>query len=172
MTIMTPGCCNSGNKPDFETPTDSDRRNTYDVTVEATDEGGNTVSRKMRVTVTNEEEEGTVTLSHTQPEVGTSLTASLTDPDKERSVTWQWYRGSALAADNRLCDSDGQPNCRIRNNANRATYTPVAADVGRSLTARASYTDGQGSGKNCRLSIYEGCASRDHRQHLSAVPRR
>ena len=98
------GVLNFKNTPDFEAPTDSDRRNTYDVTVEATDEGGNTVSRRVRVTVTNEEEDGTVTLSHTQPEVRTSLTATLTDPDKERNVTWQWYRGGA--ADNRPCDSD------------------------------------------------------------------
>ena len=130
--------------PDYEAPTDSDRRNTYDVTVEATDGGDNKVSRRVRVTVRNVEEEGTVTLSHTQPEVGASITASLSDPDNARSVTWQWYRGTPSET---FCDSDGQPSCRIRSNSNRSSYTPVAGDVGRLLTARANYTDGHGSGK-------------------------
>ena len=156
-----PGVLKFREKPNFETPTDSDRRNTYDVTVEATDEGGNTVSRKVRVTVTNEEEEGTVTLSHTQPEVGTSLTANLTDPDNPRSVTWQWYRGNPPAVD-RACDSDVDSGCRIRDNANRATYTPVAIiDVDEFLTARASYMDGQGSsGRVQTLKLLSLCEQR------------
>ena len=80
--------------PDFEAPTDSGRNNVYEVTVQATDEAGNTASQRVRITVENVEEVGVITLSHTQPEARARLTASLSDPDKARSVSWQWYRGS------------------------------------------------------------------------------
>ena len=52
------------------------------MTVTVTDMGGNTVSKKVTVTVTNVEENGSITLSHTHPEVGARLTATLTDPDR------------------------------------------------------------------------------------------
>ena len=58
-------------EPDYEAPTDSPRKdNVYEVTVQATDTGDNTVSKKVKVTVTNVEENGRVSLSHTHPEVG------------------------------------------------------------------------------------------------------
>ena len=80
--------------PDFEAPTDSGRNNVYEVTVQAADEAGNTASVKVKITVENVGEKGTVTLSHTRPEIGTvRLTASLSDPDREKSPRWQWYRG-------------------------------------------------------------------------------
>ena len=41
------------NGPDFEAPTDSGRNNVYEVTVQATDEAGNTASEKVRITVEN-----------------------------------------------------------------------------------------------------------------------
>ena len=78
--------------PDFEAPTDSGRNNVYEVTVQATDEAGNTASQKVKITVENVGEKGMVRLSHTQPEVGVRLTASLSDPDRERSPRYQWYR--------------------------------------------------------------------------------
>ena len=39
--------------PDFEAPKDSNRNNVYDVTVQTTDDGGNTVSNMVKVTVVN-----------------------------------------------------------------------------------------------------------------------
>ena len=140
--------------PDFEAPTDSGRNNGYDVTVQITDEGGNTVSQRVRVTVTNVEEAGSITLSHTQPEVGARLTATLTDPDRAKSPSWQWYRGDASAdgetleadATESCSDSETSGTCAI-DRATSATYRPVADDTG-VLTVRASYTDGQGSGKS------------------------
>ena len=45
----------------------------------------------VTINVTNVEELGTVTLSSVQPQVGTDLTANLTDPDGEiTGVTWKW----------------------------------------------------------------------------------
>ena len=54
--------------PDFEAPTDSGRNNVYEVTVQAADAAGNTVSERVRITVENVGEDGAITLSHTQPE--------------------------------------------------------------------------------------------------------
>ena len=124
--------------PDFEAPTDSGRNNGYDVTVQVTDDGGNTVSQRVRITVTNAEEAGTITLSHTQPEVGARLTATLTDPDRARgTIRWQWYRGSVTTKRRWQC---GQITMRkgalpmtssfhpasIDRGGTSATYTPVA----------------------------------------------
>ena len=44
--------------PDFEAPMDAGHNNTYNVTVVVTDSRGNTATRDVVVTVTNEEEAG------------------------------------------------------------------------------------------------------------------
>ena len=124
-------------KPDYENPTDVNTDNVYEVTVQASD-GKLTGMRKVKVTVENADEPGVVTLSQTQPRVGIAVTASLTDPDGSiSSLTWQWSNG----------DDDIE-------DANSDTYTPVGereddanGDVGDTLTATASYTDGEGASK-------------------------
>ena len=59
----------------------------YNVTVVVTDSDNNTDSRDVAVTVTNVEEDGTVTLSNLQPEDGVPITATLTDPDGRHNRT-------------------------------------------------------------------------------------
>ena len=86
--------------------------------------------------MTNEEEPGVVALNRTQPRVGVAVTASLSDPDGSVSgLTWQWSINGATA-------TDSTPNGDIED-ANSATYTPKAGDVGGTLTATAMYDDGQ-----------------------------
>jgi hypothetical protein len=127
----TPGQLKFKKKPDYEMPTDANMDNVYEVTVQASD-GKLTGMRKVKVTVENADEAGVVTLSKTQPRVGIAVTASLTDPDGSiSSLTWQWSNNDGDITD-----------------ANSDTYTPVAGDVGDTLTATASYTDGHGSGKS------------------------
>ena len=117
-------------KPDYESSTDANGDNVYEVTVQASD-GKLTGMRKVKVTVENADEDGTVSLSKTQPRVGIAVTASLTDPDGSvSSLTWQWSNNNGDIDD-----------------ANSDTYTPVAGDVGDTLTATASYTDGHGPTK-------------------------
>ena len=112
--------------------------NSYTVTVTATDPAGAEDIITVNITVNNVEEAGTVTLSSTQPQVIFQLTATLDDPDVvvSGSVTWSWARSS-----------DGNSSWTLISGKTSATYTPVAADVGRFLRATASYTDEQGSGK-------------------------
>ena len=120
-------------KPNFESPVDANRDNTYEVSVVATDSDGQASERDVIITVTNVDEDGTVTLSAVQPRIGVPITATLTDPDGDISnVSWVWTNGSDTL------DED---------DAKKATYTPVADDNGKTLTATATYTDGHGPGK-------------------------
>ena len=127
-------------KPDFEAPTDANSDNVYEVTVRAADGDGNRGEMAVKVTVENESEDGTVSLSRTQIRVGVPVTASLSDPDGSISgLTWQWYDGG-------VNENDLENNAI--EDANSDTYTPVADDDGDILSARASYTDGQGPMKS------------------------
>ena len=81
-----------------------------------------------------------MSFTSSQPQVGTELTASLSDPDGEvTEVSWQW--ASSATADGAFSDLSG-------NGAATASYTPQTADIDQYLQATASYTDPQGSGKS------------------------
>ena len=156
--------------PDFENPkgvalagTDSAAQateNTYKVVVAASDmeTGGVMGYHKVTVMVTNEDEAGKVSWtveandaddSHTagtpklvQIQVGASLMASVTDGDVRGGTktveaaradvavdpTWQWYRGGSLIS-----------------GATTDTYKTVAADVGSTIRAHATYRVGSDS---------------------------
>ena len=120
--------------PDYENPTDSNRDNEYLVSVQASD-GNHTVTKPVRVSVTNREEFGSVSLSALQPQVGTPLVANLVDPDgKVADRRWTWWSSPNLSAPWESID-----------NTTESSYTPLPQDVDRYLQARVSYKDGHGS---------------------------
>ena len=121
--------------PDYENPADMGGNNTYMVTVTA-GAGGIMDMVDVTVTVTNEEEMGTVTLSPTTARIDGMITATLSDPDLvvDSSVGWQWQKSMDMAS---WMDITG---------ANTNTYTAMATDEGYYLRAYASYTDGFGPG--------------------------
>ena len=120
-------------QPDYEKPTDADMDNVYEVTVQASD-GKLTGMLKVKVTVNNEEEAGTVSLDKVTPVEGIPVTATLKDADGGISkLTWQWSITGTTAGDV-VGDIPG---------ATSDTYTPKAGDVGGALTATAMYFDGQ-----------------------------
>ena len=120
--------------PNYEMPADANRDNVYMVTVVVTDSKKLTAMRDVTITITNMEEDGTVTLSSEQPKIGIALTATLEDVDGvvADSVKWTWH----------LNDDGSAPAIAM---ATSDTYTPKAAGM---LSAKASYTDGEGTGKS------------------------
>ena len=124
-------------EPDYE----AGRNNVYHVIVRVFD-GANTPALSVTVTVANVDEPGEITLGSLQPQVGTAVSAALSDPDGSLSGrSWQWQ----LSGDrNDWSDIAG---------ATAASYTPVAADEGRFLRVTASYTDGHGPGKTAATAL-------------------
>ena len=74
------------------------RPDSYFVTVTVSD-GEFTDELDVTVSVTNEDEAGSLTLSSVQPQVDTALTATLTDPDGLVSTDWVWERSQDNEAD-------------------------------------------------------------------------
>ena len=135
-------------EPDFETPGSADGDNIYEITITAASTGSATEKRTaldVTVTVTNENDRGTITLSAAQPRLGTALTATApSDTDGGVSgVTWKWESAVAIAdfatANADITEIEG---------ATSASYTPVVGDVDRALRATASYTDAHGPDKS------------------------
>ena len=126
---------------------DFERKPSYSFTIEVhdgRDGSGNTATtiddtQAVTITVENEEEPGTVTLT---TDTGTiqaraEVTATLEDDDIPTGVTWQWARS---------------PNGRTLwvniQGATLAAYTPtLEEDRGDYIRATASYTDGHGPNK-------------------------
>ena len=132
--------------PDYESPADvasadpanDASNNEYVVFVTARD-GADFTELELVVQVTNANEAtGTVTIDDTTPSVADELTATaadVADPDglpEPFAPAWQWYRTPAAGAETAIAA------------ATSSTYTVVRADVGAALTAKASWTDGDG----------------------------
>ena len=148
FAITTAGALTFGTPPDYEAPTDADKNNSYQVTVIATDTDDNATTRNVTVSVTNVDENGSVTLSNLQPQVGTRVNASLSDPDGSiSSLTWKWGTSTR-----QIWDTDNDEYIAGKTSS---SYTPVAGDVGGGsdtyLYAFASYTDGQGANKTASV---------------------
>ena len=101
---------------------------------------------EVTIEVTNVEEPGTVMLSTLQPQVGVSITATLSDSDtfgdggaKLPSITWQWYRGSSVIA-----------GATAGAGTVMSSYTPTTGDIGRVLSAKAMYDDGEDDDKTAQ----------------------
>ena len=147
FNISTAGILSFKTNPNYEKPADADMDNAYMVTVVATDAGTSTdrrigvdkltATRDVVITVMNADDMGTITLSSVQPKVGIDLVATLADEDGGvKDVKWQWYDADIVV-------SDFTTNAIAK--ATSATYTPVAGDVGKTLSVRAAYTDAFGS---------------------------
>ncbi len=136
--------------PNFESPADNGANNIYNVTVEVKDTNGSAVddSIAVTVTVTNVDEDGTVSISGTLSG-GEVLTASVTDIDGNiTSLTWRWQRETSTPGS--FTNISG---------ATSAMYTAVAADVDQKLKAIAMYTDPQGSGKTAEAETSSAIGS-------------
>ena len=121
-------------------PLDYEFKTSYSVTVSASDSkdidgNADTVIDKtidVTITVTDQDEAGTVILSSLQPQVDTALTATLVEPDDAANVTWTWHSSS-----------DWSSGWTAISGATSDTYTPVTGDVGNYLRATATFTNSQ-----------------------------
>ena len=105
--------------------------------VEVIDPDSVDATKILDLAVTDVEEDGVVTLSSTEPEVGTQLRATLEDGDGSVSgETWQWARSE-----------NGRTGWTNISGATSSSYTPVDADGDFFLRARVEYTDRRGVGK-------------------------
>ena len=123
---------------------DYEAKSVYTVTVsvrDGQDDDGNPDSAtddtvRVSIIVTNEDDEGVVTISSNQPLVGNTLRATLHDPDDVVVIHfWNW----STSLDKRRWIDTGS--------GIGDSYTPDADDVGRYLRATAYYNDGHGTGK-------------------------
>ena len=159
--------------PNYESPGDADGDNDYKVTVVVTDADGNTDEHDVTISVTNVEEDGTVTISTLQPRVGVELSASLTDPDLGiNGLMWQWYRGlnldlASLPTDE--CDAATDDNCLIED-ATSADYIPTSGDEGERLTAVATYKDGAETNTDVHSAAAAAVVIADRRPKAPVFP--
>ena len=118
-------------------PTDYEAKSGYSVIVGVRDGRGGTARITVTINIINMDEPGIVTLSTTEPQVGTALTVSLSDPDSSLSTEiWQWQR-----------TPDGSTWIVVPDTTS-AVYTPTANVAGNRLRAVVSYNDGEGNGKS------------------------
>ena len=120
-------------------------KKTYAVVVRARDVFNAATNTTVKISVTNVDEAGTVTLSPSPPRVGGVVTASINDPDGGVSLgtaTWQW----------RLAETESGAEQDISGATSRS-YTPPVEQEGKYLRATATYTDAIGAGKTAQSDL-------------------
>ena len=158
---------NPGDDEDFEDDGEfAPNDNNYQITVSVTEMSDALPAKRTDMAITviveNADDTGTVTLQWLQPEVGTAIMATLTDPDGGITGTgWKWYR-SKVARKPDVTDPDHWievADTLVTAQANEATssYTPqgdtvaeaddVAIDEDDYLRVMVSYTDSHGINK-------------------------
>ena len=92
---------------------------------------------ELTITVTNVNEPGMVVISPRQPQVGTELTAILTDKDNiaPGRGEWQWARSTSMT----------EPFTDIAERSRDSTYRPTSDDLGQYLRVTVEYVDRAGA---------------------------
>ena len=123
----------------LQTPPDFEQQARYSLTVGVSD-GSLLATQDVTVWVVNVDEAGTVALTSTQPQVGTPLTATLSDPDGSLTgAVWQWQRRASSSTDWQDVSAGVEGASGV---AEVSSYTPPAGDVGSRLQATVRYRDG------------------------------
>ena len=121
---------------------DFESKRSYSVTVRVADPDDRTDDISVTINLTDVDEEGTIEVSAETPEVGSVLTASLSDPDSGATVaSWSWER------------SDDQATWVVIPEATSDMYTPSSADEGLYLRATAIYSDAHGQDREAVMAF-------------------
>ena len=138
--------------PNFEA------QSSYSITLTVKDDRGAMSKLPVSVTVTNVEDDGSVSLTQREPQVGRTVAANLSDEDGKVKVTkWQWFRNASAATtksdledivnntDAVPCAAGATGLCKI-DKATSPSYTPGENDAGAENASRLAilvqYTDG------------------------------
>ncbi len=155
----------------FKTPPDFEQQASYAVSVAVADAEPLSATVTTTISVSNIDEAGTVALTSTQPQVGTPLTATLSDPDGSiTGAVWQWQRRASSAADWTEVPAGAEGASGV---AELSSYTPQAGDVGLRVQATVHYRDGHSSSatKTARSAATEGVVGPPEAPaSLTAVP--
>ena len=123
-------------KPDFE------EQSSYSITITGRS-GARSTSLDVTIDVVDADDDGEVSLTQRQPQVGREVSAILSDPDGGVSIErWEWFNvvGGDPSAECEAIPHDDGGWTQIEGAAS-AVYTPKLADVGRCLRATVIYTD-------------------------------
>ena len=123
----------------FATEPDYETAQSHTVAVTATDPHGASGSDDITINVRNVDEPGTLTISPDPARVRERVTLTVTDPDDGvRGTTWAWWPVSSAS---RTTGDDA------RNSVSAAFY-PNRTYANKKISARVTYTDNHGSGKD------------------------
>ena len=134
---------------DYEAPGDENTDNDYVVTIVVSD-GELQDTLAAIITISNEEEPGTITLTPKTLQIGQPLTAGITDPDGHVSTqSWSWERSPE--------DQEGWEEITGEDDE---SYTPAPEDAGLLLRVTAVYTDEHGPDKTASGTTSDGINNR------------
>ena len=137
-----------GESPDFTDPGEfAPIDNNYQITVSATEVSAALPAKRSDIALTvivgNVDDPGELTLQWLQPEVGTAIGVTLTDPDGDTpNPTWTWY--TSKAADPVV---GNMFHWNVVAGETDDSYSPAEADEDKYLWVHVAYTDPQGAAK-------------------------
>ena len=123
----------------FATEPDYETAQSHTVAVTATDPHGASGSDTITINVRNVDEPGTLTISPDPARVRERVTLTVTDPDDGvRGTNWAWWPVSSAS---RTTGDDAR-------NSVSAEFYPNRTYANKKISARVTYTDNHGSGKD------------------------
>ena len=135
--------------------TDLEEKTSYSIAVVARS-GRRTATLDVTINVGDSLEDGDVSLSQREPQVGTEVYATISDPDGGATArSWVWERSDEITEDangtpsGECLDDQDTPDINVVvdeswtaiSGASSGVYTPTLADVNRCLRAIAVYRD-------------------------------
>ena len=137
LTLSSGGVLTFNAVPDFENPTDADADGRYEVTINASEQGGTrTVSLDVTVWVWNKDEGASFPSAPTTWRVGYEIALELEDLDGIfRIEEWRWER------------SPNQSDWTVITGAHSSSYTPTTDDANHWLRVTVYYHDNHQWGK-------------------------
>ena len=151
---LGPGAASASRQLIFRTAPDYEARSSpYQVTVKVKDAPPSpalpdSTLLEVTVSVANVDEVGSVSLTTTNPKVGQTLVAVLTDPDQGvTGVGWTWQPLPPGPSGSGGPPAPGEGPTGASQGATSGPYTVKSTDFGLVLRVRADYTDAHGPGK-------------------------